>query len=156
GLEDRGVLLERVVRRQVAAEHGHQHDHEQDGQRDPGDREAEQVAQGVHRAPPAPARRAAGLSSTWRAFTTRLPTRTMTAVTSRVPRTTGTSPLLADWSASWAMPGRLNSFSVITAPPMISGSAMPITASVGETALRSTCPKSTRRREKPRISAPIA
>ena len=104
----------------------------------------------------APARRAAGLSRTWSALTTRLPTSTITAVTSRVPRTTGTSPRLADWRASWAMPGRLNSFSVITAPPMISGSAMPITASVGETALRSTWPKSTRRREKPRISAPTA
>ena len=36
------------------------------------------------------------------------------------------------------MPGRLKSFSVMTAPPMIVGTAIPRTASAGPEALRST------------------
>ena len=53
------------------------------------------------------------------------------------------------------MPGRLKSFSVITAPPIIVGTSMPSTVSAGPSALRSTCRNSTRRRENPRTSAPV-
>lgn len=75
--------------------------------------------------------------------------------TSNVPWMTGMSCCSADWRESWAIPGRLKIFSVTTAPPSIRGTLMPRTESAGPAALRSTCPNSTRRAEKPRICAPV-
>ncbi len=50
---------------------------------------------------------------------------TIATDTSRTPCTTGTSPLIADWRASWPSPGIPNTASVMTAPPTRRGTCRP-------------------------------